>query len=62
MAAAGAHHHVLVLLQDDVGVVVEVEHGNGVELGRGAARLRYVLWVHQVHLESGERLFNVVFF
>lgn len=52
VAAAGPHHHVLVFLQYDVGVVVEVEHGDGVELGGGAARLRYVLGVHQVHLKG----------
>lgn len=51
VAAAGPHHHVLVFLQNDVGVVVEVEHGDGVELGGGTAWLWYVLWVHQVHLK-----------
>ena len=30
MAATRPDHHVLVLLEDDVGVVVEVEHGDGV--------------------------------
>lgn len=52
VAATGPHHHVLVLLQYDVGVVVKVEHGDGVELGGGAARLRDVLRVHQVHLKK----------
>lgn len=51
MAAAGPHHHVLVFLEDDVGVVVEEEHRDGVELRGGAARLRHVLGVHQVDLE-----------
>ena len=55
MAAARPHHHVLVFLQDDVGVVVEVEHRYGVELGRGAAGLRHVLGVHQVHLVEERR-------
>lgn len=49
MAATGAYHHVLVLLQDDVGVVVKEEHGYGVEFGGGAARLWYILRVHEVH-------------
>lgn len=51
MAATGPHHHVLVFLEDDVGVVVEEEHRDGVELGGGAARLGHVLGVHQVDLE-----------
>lgn len=51
MAAAGPHHHVLVFLEDDVGVVVKEEHRDGVELRGGAARLRHVLGVHQVNLQ-----------
>ena len=54
VAATRPDHHVLVLLEDDVGVVVEVEHGDGVELGRSAARLGNVLRVHQVNLEGNE--------
>lgn len=50
VAATGPHHHVLVLLQDDVGVVVKVEHGDGVQLGGGAAGLGHVLRVHEVDL------------
>lgn len=59
VAAAGPHHHVLVFLQYDVGVVVEIEHWNGVQLGGGAARLGYVLGVHQVHLEIMRKTFSL---
>lgn len=55
VAAAGPHHHVLVSLQYDVGVVVEVQYGDGVELGGGATWLWHVLWVHQVHLKVKEK-------
>lgn len=50
VATTGPDHHVLVLLQDDVGVVVKVEHGDGVQLGGGAAGLGHVLRVHEVDL------------
>lgn len=52
MAAAGSHHHVAVLLQDDVGAVVEVEHRDGVELGRSTARLGYRLRIYEVDLKK----------
>lgn len=48
MASTGSHHHVLVLLQDHVGVVVEVEHGDGVQLRRGAAGFGDILRVHEM--------------
>lgn len=51
MAATGPDDHVPVLLQDDVGAVVEVEHGDGVELGRGAAWLGHRFWVDEMDLE-----------
>lgn len=54
MAAAGSDHHVAILLEDDVGAVVEVEHGDGVELGGGAARLRDRLWVDEMDLRGEE--------
>ena len=50
MAAAGSDHHVAVLLEDDVGAVVEVEHRDAVELGGGAAGLRHRVRVDKVHL------------
>ena len=50
VAAAGSDHHVAVLLQDDVGAVVEVEHRDAVELGGGAAGLGHCLRVDKVHL------------
>lgn len=52
VAPARPHHHVLVFLQYDVGVVVEVQDGDGVEFGGGAARLWDVLGVHQVDLKN----------
>lgn len=51
MAAAGPHDHVSVFLQDDIGAVVEVEDGDGVELSRGAARLGHRVRVDEVDLE-----------
>ena len=52
MAPTGSDHHVTVLLQDDVGAVVEVEHGDAVELSGGAAGLRNRVRVYEVHLEE----------
>ena len=39
LAAAGLDDHVPVLLEDDVVAVVDVQHGDGGELPRGAAGL-----------------------
>lgn len=52
MAATGPDHHVPVLLQDDIGAVVEVEDGYGVELGGRAARLRHRVGVDEVNLQA----------
>lgn len=41
-------HHVLVLLENHVGVVVEVEDHNGRQFGGRAARLRNIVGVHQM--------------
>lgn len=60
VAATGAYHHVFVLFQDDIGVVIKEEHWDGIEFGGGTARLRYILRVHQVHLEMKENLFTFV--
>lgn len=51
MAATGPDNHVSVFLQDDVGAVVKVEDRDGIELGRGAARLGHRVWVDEVDLE-----------
>lgn len=51
VAATGPYHHIFVFLQYDIGVVVEVEHRDGVQLCGGAAWLRDVLRVHQVYLK-----------
>lgn len=56
MAAARPDHHVAVLFQDDVGAVVEVEDGDAVELGGGAAGLGHRLRVDEVNLVSEEEL------
>lgn len=56
MAAAGSDHHVAVLLEDDVGAVVEVEHGDGVELRGGAAGFGNRVGVDEVNLEGSGRL------
>lgn len=53
VAAAGSHHHVAVLLEDDVGAVVEVEHRDGVELRGGAAGFGNRVRVDEVNLEGG---------
>jgi hypothetical protein len=41
--------HIFVLLQNHVRVVVKVEHHDGGQFGRGTARLRHRVRVHQVH-------------
>lgn len=51
MAATSPDNHVSVFLQDDVGAVIEVEHGDGIELSRSTARLGHCFWVDEVHLE-----------
>lgn len=53
VAAAGSDHHVSVLLEDDVGAVVEVEHRDGVELRGGAAGFGNRVRVDEVNLEGG---------
>lgn len=50
MAAAGSDHHVAILLEDDVGAVVKVQHRDAVELGGGAAGLWHHLRVDKVDL------------
>lgn len=52
VAATGPDHHVSVLLQDDVGAVVEVEDRYRVELGGGTAGLGYGVWVDEVNLQA----------
>ena len=51
VATTGPDNHVSVFLQDDVGTVIEVEHGNGIELSRSTARLGHRFRVDEVHLE-----------
>lgn len=51
MAATSPDNHVSVFLQDDVGAVIEVEHGDGIELSRSTARLGHRFRVDEVYLE-----------
>ncbi len=46
MAATRLDAHVAIFLQDDVGLFVKVEHGDGLELGGGAAWLGYAQRLH----------------
>lgn len=48
MTTTGDDLHVPVLLQDDVGVVVEVHDGDGAELGGGAAGFGRRVLAHEV--------------
>lgn len=54
MAATGSYHHVSVFLQNDIGAVIEVEDGNGVELCWGTARFRHGIGVYKVNLEANK--------
>jgi len=56
VTAACADDHVAIFLEDDVGVVVEVEDGDGGQLGRRAARL----WDRQRLGEVCQRLHDGV--
>lgn len=49
MTATALDNHVLVLLEDDVGLVVEIEYRNRSQLCRCAAGLWYLTRIHQVH-------------
>ena len=48
VAATRPHDHVAILLEDHVRVVVEVQHGDGGQLGRRAARLWHGQRLHEV--------------
>ncbi len=48
MTSAVLDDHVLVLLEYDVGALVEVEDGDGRELGRSASGQRGSLWTHEM--------------
>ena len=48
MAAARLHHHVAILLKDNVGTLVEVKDGYSTEFGGGAAGFGYVDGSHEV--------------
>jgi hypothetical protein len=48
MTAAALDHHLLVLFQDDVGVIKEVEHRDRCQFRRCATRLGVLERVHQV--------------
>jgi len=48
MAAAGSDDHVAVFLEYDIGVVVEVQDGDGGKFGGSAAGLRHGQRLHEV--------------
>lgn len=50
MAAARSDHHVAVFLQDDVGAVVKIQDGDGVELCGSTAGFWNRLWVDKMNL------------
>lgn len=50
MTATGSDHHVAVLLEDDIGAFIKIEHGDAVELCWGTAGFGHRLWVDKVHL------------
>lgn len=52
VAATRSDHHVPILLQNDIGAIVEIQHGDAVELSGGAARLRDRVWVYKVNLQE----------
>lgn len=54
MTAAGSDHHVAVLLEDDIGAVIEVEDRDAIELGRSTARFGHGVRVDKVYLLSEE--------
>ena len=49
MASARFDDHVAVLLQNDIGVVVEVEDGYGRQFDGSAAGFRHTVRVHQMN-------------
>ena len=48
MAAAGFDDHVAVLLEDNIGIVVEIKDGDGRQLDGSTARLGHSIRIHQV--------------
>lgn len=50
MASTRSDHHVSVLLQNDVWVVIKVQHWYGIKLSRCTARFWHIIWKHQVDL------------
>lgn len=55
-AAAGLHHHVAMLLEDHVVVVVVEKHGDGAELGGGAAGRRDLVGLQEVDLPEQTKI------
>lgn len=55
VAPTGPDHHVAVLLEDDIGAVVKVEHGDTVQLGGSAAGFGHCVWVYKVDLQQDGR-------
>lgn len=61
-ASAGLHHHVSVLLENHVVVIVIEEHRNGAELGGSAACLRNLVGLQEVDLPKQHDFMLIVQF
>ena len=49
MTSTAFDYHVLVFFENDIGTFVEIEHGDGGELGWCTTRLRVFVVIHQMH-------------
>lgn len=56
MATAALDDHVFVLLEYNVALVEEIQHGDRREFGRGAARFWHLTRAHQVHQRLDDRV------
>lgn len=52
MAATCSDHHVAVFLQDDIGAIIKIQDGDGMELCRGATGFWNRFGVDEVNLEK----------
>lgn len=62
VAATGTHYHISVFLQNDVGAVIKVQNGDGIQFGWSTTRLGNMVRKHQVYLaKKGNTEENVAF-
>lgn len=54
MAATRAYYHVSVFLQNDIGAVIKVQDGDGIQFGWSTTGLGNVVRKHQVYLVKKE--------